>query len=547
MDKANQARGENGKRRLNGVYYTPKELAIVLVEWAIGNGEGNILDPSCGTGVFLEAAMETVGKQRTSGEHRKVIGVDIDPAVASETESRLGDSICSIVVNDFLITAPTDLDGFPFQAVVGNPPYVRHHWVNGVARDGAALAAKEFSHKLPGRSSLWAYFVLHAMRFLNNEGSLAMVVPESLLQTNYGQVVQEALVGRFAETYAIRIHERVFAGTDEVAVILAATGEGPGTFLVKDVSTASEIAEILNGPKTRTLDSEDSCGFRRVYHPECFDLLHKFIAESSFAVLEEMAEIRIGIVTGANDYFVFTPNEVKSSEIPNSCFVPVITRSAWLKGIDFTVKDRLKLTELDGRSMLCVPTQASFGNQGVVAWIKRGEMAKCHERYKCQQRNPWYLVQTKGQSDAFVTCCRAGYPRLSLNSGGVKATNVLHFINWKEGVIPRDVAIGFLTTVTAAYSEIYGRWYGGGVLKIEPGLLKNIPVPTTTRVSRKQIVEIDALLRSGKEEDARILADSIVLENGYGFSSHELRRLRTALAELSAKRKRFRRRDGNVG
>ena len=42
-------------RRLRGAYYTPPAIAKFILQWGInGSNDLNILEPSCGNGVFLE-------------------------------------------------------------------------------------------------------------------------------------------------------------------------------------------------------------------------------------------------------------------------------------------------------------------------------------------------------------------------------------------------------------------------------------------------------------------------------------------------------------
>jgi hypothetical protein len=125
------------------------------------------------------------------------------------------------------------------------------------------------------------------------------------------------------------------------------------------------------------------------------------------------------------------------------------------------------------------------------------------------------------------------------------ATNALNTAIWKGRVNSKSVAVGFLTTIPAAYAELHGRWYGGGVLKIEPGTLKDIPVPLAM-VPPKIYKIIDDRLREGDELGARILADRAVLERGLGFSSAEIGKLREALSALSAMRVPTRRGYGNA-
>ena len=43
--------------KLRGGYYTPPELATWLCQWAIRSKDDQILEPSCGNGIFLSAAI----------------------------------------------------------------------------------------------------------------------------------------------------------------------------------------------------------------------------------------------------------------------------------------------------------------------------------------------------------------------------------------------------------------------------------------------------------------------------------------------------------
>ena len=66
-------------RRLFGVYYTPDNLASLLVRWALAGGRGPVLDPSYGGCAFLEAAVRILSEMDVSTAGKRVYGVDIDP------------------------------------------------------------------------------------------------------------------------------------------------------------------------------------------------------------------------------------------------------------------------------------------------------------------------------------------------------------------------------------------------------------------------------------------------------------------------------------
>ncbi len=46
---------EASKEKLRGGFYTPEPIASFILKWAFnGNKQFDILEPSCGDGVFLE-------------------------------------------------------------------------------------------------------------------------------------------------------------------------------------------------------------------------------------------------------------------------------------------------------------------------------------------------------------------------------------------------------------------------------------------------------------------------------------------------------------
>ena len=125
-------------------------------------------------------------------------------------------------------------------------------------------------------------------------------------------------------------------------------------------------------------------------------------------------------------------------------------------------------------------------------------------------------------------------------------SNALHSVSWKSDpvVTPEAVAVGFLTSAVSAWAELRGRRYGGGVLKIEPGTLKRIPVPLipgAEDVFRK----LDHLLREGREEEARRIADERVLGEGLGLEDADIEVLNQVRADLMEWRRPSRGADGD--
>lgn len=527
-------RGEGiTRRRLLGAFYTPDDLALALTSWALRDGPGPVLDPSYGGCAFLRAAVTTLEEHGVASPGNLVFGVDVDKKCVRYAEGLIAKR--NYHAADFLGLTPSAFGGALFKAVVGNPPYVRHHWLKGARRRAARSAAVASGADLPDTASTWAYFVAHATAFLLPEGRLALLVPEAILQADYARGIRDLLVQRFARTRLIHIRERVFGDTDEPVVIVAAEGKGPGTLQVLAVESADNLDTVLAEDQSTAEHSETVISNGRAIESDVLDLVDETSQHAKVRRLGDLATIRIGFVTGANHFFVRSRADAKALAIPREALVPVVARTQWLKGIQFTKDDHKALADAGRRTLLVRPTPAYSNSEGVKAWIAQGLTEKLDERHKCSVRPDWYRVQPGPAPDAFATCSRLGSPLLIINDAHAPCTNALHALTWKAPlpIAADSIAVSFLCSLTSLWAEIHGRRYGGGVLKLEPGTLRQIPVPI---ISTSLAARIDKLLRTGREAEARLHADEIVLHGGLGLTEHQIRRLQEAQRLLATQR-----------
>lgn len=543
----NSLKDESGisRRRLLGVYYTPDDIATILVQWALAGGSGPVLDPSCGGFAFLDAAIRFLSEKQLSGATSLVCGVDIDPdcfGKGCRTEP-LVEIRC--VKDDFLSILPHELPGSPYAAIVGNPPYVRHHWIKGKQRNSARAVVAESAVSLPGTASLWAYFLLHSLRFLSDGGRLAMLLPQAILQADYAAPIRETLANSFRCTKLIQIRHRLFADTDEAAVVAACSGFGArGEIQTLAVESAADIQSVL---------TESS---QYPQNPFCFPLGAAEVGSKSVALLHEiarrpelmrlgdMADVRIGLVTGANQYFVRSVEDLDGLEIPGSLRHPIVARARWLKGLDFTIADHEAHAEKEEAAFLVRPAGAAE-DQLVQTWIEAGVEEGFHTRYKCSLRKDWFRVELPPPSDAFATCARAGSPMVVLNRAQFQNTNATHCVTWNSDfkAKPEAVVVGFLTSAVSTWAELWGRRFGGGALKIEPSTLKNAPIPVV-RGAEDVFEKLDRMLRDGQEERARRIADVRVLREGLGLEDQEIKTLQGLRSQLMEWRRPIRQEAG---
>src|SRR5688500_7629191 len=81
----------DGNRKSRGAFFTPPAIAEFLAAWALASGPGaRVLDPTCGDGVFLRAAGDTLRSMGGARDLRQqVFGVDVHAASLSAARSVL--------------------------------------------------------------------------------------------------------------------------------------------------------------------------------------------------------------------------------------------------------------------------------------------------------------------------------------------------------------------------------------------------------------------------------------------------------------------------
>lgn len=531
-------RPEMHRRRLLGAYYTPESLASILVRWALENGPGTVLDPSFGGCAFLNAASRVLAEKGVTEPSRLIFGVDVDPACVKYVRSseKLIEDNC--IIRDFLELSPREVPGAPFRAIVGNPPYIRHHWLKGATRFAARAAATNSGVSLSARASTWAYFLVHALSFLAPDGRLAMLVPEAILQADYAVPIREALGARFKQVSLIHVRDRLFDGTDEPVVVVAASGYGKrGKVSVDGVGSAENLEYVLTRPRAKRRGPYVNAINGRRILPGTIQLLEELIQDNSVHRLAKFATVRIGFVTGANSHFIRSRQDIRRLRIPREAWLPVVARTQWLSGLDFRKEDHQQISAAGGRAFLVRPNTAHKAHEGIQHWIAEGMQSAVHERFKCARRAEWFRVELPQVPDAFATCTRFGSPLLVLNSAGHRCSNTLHSVHWQHNltVAPQAVAVGFLTSLVSVWAELHGRRYGGGVLKLEPGTLNNVPLPLVPDAA-SAFTELDRLIRTGQEDHARMRADELVLGKGLNLSHVDIRRLQRARSLLMSQR-----------
>jgi adenine-specific DNA-methyltransferase len=526
-------------RRL-GVYYTPDRIARGLVRWALAGGADRLLDPSCGDGRFVKAASDELADASLGG-NPLVVGIDVDEDVVAALRADAAPHTRFHARDFFSVPSASCVDG-PFGAVVGNPPFIRHHWQDGDVLERARERAAEAGVTLSGLSDLWAYFVVHATQHVALDGRLGLVLPVAATQVDYAREVISFLRRSFGRLELIVLQERVFADAREQAVVLLGSGRGGTTDDVRTAvaATVDDLLTRLSARRRGGAPSDVPAGVVpwkwQLLSPEARSVWSQLGDEPGVSSLADLARVRIGTVTGANGVFVRPAEDPVFAE-PGVRSVAVLSSSRHLEHAVWREKDhRVSGGQRSGGRLLVVAKDhVPTGLLGEI--IDDAEADGVHERRHCESREPWYALTDLDAPDAFLGYMGASPPRLVLNAAGATCTNAVHRITWL-GDDGRSAAASSWSSLFRLGAELHGRHYGGGVLKLEPAAAKRLPVVADAALADR-VDTIDALTRGSQTAKARDLADRSVA-SALGASKTDMRLLGES-AELLAGLRRVRR------
>ena len=509
-----------------------------------------VFEPSCGEADIILAAGKRL-KGLGARPHRwgdQLHGIEIFEASAQDAKRLLQEAgfDSNVFVGDFFEHLPD----VAYDAVVGNPPFVRYQSFAGNRRARGREAALAQGVRLSGLANAWAAFVVKAAGHLAGDGRLALVLPAELLSVIYAQEVRRFLLRRFAKIRLIAFDERVFPGVLEEVILLLAEGSG-GT-------------DCLEVHQTRNVDSlmpVEALNWRHYLTRDDEKWTPALVGDEALAIYEALVEDRceqlgrwgsayLGAVTGSNGFFTLTQSEAHGlglRELDVIRISPPGTRH--LRKPTFSNHDWNRLANDGANCLLLSP--AGEPSDNALQYIARAETDGVPKAYKCSVRQPWWRVPLVKTPDLFLAYMNQDCPRLVTNSAGVDILNSVYGIRLspERMQMGRDVLpIACLNSVTLFGAELVGRAYGGGLLKMEPREADRLPVPSFEHLGliekpiRNVAPEVERLLLGGDLAAAVQMIDGIVLSN---VSVQELCSLKGARNRLLERRRARGRRVGN--
>ena len=482
-----------------------------------------------------------------------------------------------------------DKDRRGFDIVIGNPPYVRQEKIGPpLVREPTNDQKKKYKdalmksvqgawpkyfeggkRKLDGKSDLYIYFYLHGLKLLHDDGAFAFITSNSWLDVGYGAELQEWLL-RFGRVRFIFDNEvkRSFKSAD-VNTAIAILGRGTNdekqnaksvarfimwrvpfeqassALLWQEIESADErcirqefrlrpftqntLKQEGADPEKPDVYSGNKWGGKYLRAPEIYDVILEK-GKNKLVRLGDVADVRFGIKTGANEFFCLNVEQVRQWGIEKKYLKPII------KSPRECSKIVIPNSDFKTQLFVCHDEKSGLKNTAALAYIKWGEKQGFHERPSTRSRARWWDAGVRTMPRINANYLIDKVMRFFVREEGFLVTNVFH-----EFHVPKEscwqTAVAANSSLLQLAANVSGRAnFGDGLMKIETYEAANLQTVNPALLSATEcasaLAQTERLNLDG--EDRRVL-DSIVFD-ALKLSKGEREAVYEAVVDLVAKR-----------
>lgn len=463
-------------RRQMGQFATPHELSRQIVSETIGylcTGATKLrmLEPSMGIGSFVSSALMVMPERI-----EEISGYELDEDFYSAAVKIWRGWPVLPIKGDFTKTAPHER----FDIVFANPPYVRHHAIGLEEKIRLQkLVGDKIGIHISGLAGLYCHFMLLSYLWMKPGAVGAWLIPTEWMTVNYGEALREFLTDKVK---LLRIHS--FA-SDDVRFSDALVSSCVVWFRKAD----PDEDDVLFTFGTNIEKPARSCRihvrdlrFSKKWPPR------RKNEKGQGGTLGEHFVIRRGIATGDNGYFVLQEEDARRRRIPKRFLRPMLPSPRYLT-VDHVTTDHDGVPSNAKRQFLfdCTGFELSDLPNAVREYLEIGASTTGKKRL-CASRNVWYAQEQRQPTQFLCSYMGRGDGKTSpvrfiLNDSKAIAANSFLMLYPKAGLKaildqdPQSAEIVWRMMIQIPSTAIMasGRSYGGGLYKVEPKELANVP------------------------------------------------------------------------
>ncbi len=494
LQEALDAKKDLPIRNRMGQFATPTGLALDIQRYAkafLSNHQiVRFLDPAIGTGSFYSALLEVFSQSQIG----TAVGYEIDPHYGKPAAKLWNETDLDLRLDDFTQAKSPDY-AEKYNLLICNPPYVRHHHIPTDEKQRLKLQARDASGvEVNGLAGLYCYFLCLCHRWMA-EGCIAgWLIPSEFMDVNYGTSVKHYLLSKVTLLHIHRFDPNDVQFSDALtsSAVVWIRNESPrnghkvrftfgGTLQNPKLDRIVPVEVLRRSRKWTQYPMNQAC--QTAYGP----------------VLSDFFAIKRGLVTGNNNFFILSEHEIRRRELPIEAFKPILPSPRYLPD-DIITDDQNGNPMLEHRLFLLDPpwreNEIKDRYPSLWEYLEEGKAKGVADSYICRHRTLWYAQENRPPAPFVCTYLgrsdkKNGRPfRFILNDSQATAANVYLMLYPKEPIdcVLRDSpdqkrkVWEHLNKISPHLLLGEGRVYGGGLHKLEPKELGNVPVESLAEI-----------------------------------------------------------------
>lgn len=405
---------------------------------------------------------------------------------------------------------------------------------------------KRFGLPFTKHTNAWVPFVIAALAMLRPGGRLGMVVPSEIFHIPHSQSLRRFLAEQCSRILLLDPEEIWFGETLQGTVLLMAekkydrTEKSQGVAVVpvrgrkqleSDPEAIFQCAGFTNGS---TIEGKWMPVFLT---REERKLVSELRADKKVRPFSEQADVDVGIVTGANKFFLVPDSVVEAFGMQRWAH-PMFGRSEHAQGLVYSRADHAanKRAGLPANFLWFQDEELADYPAKVRAYLDSGLSQKLHTRYKCRVRTPWYKVPSVYVAPVGMLKRAHNIPRLILNSAKAYTTDTAYRIKPLRATA-EALVFSFVNSLTCLTAELEGRHYGGGVLELVPSEIERLLLPVV-ECSAAQLATVDENYRKAETDLVFLRAQDVTVLGKIGVGKSDQEVLYNAWLRLRGRRQR---------
>lgn len=410
-----------------------------------------------------------------------------------------------------------------FDCIVGNPPYTRQEEITEITEkkgykesliDKALYYGRQKLADISKRAGIHAYFFVHGTKFLKNGGRFGFIVSNSWMDVDYGKGLQELFLKNYKIVAIIESKvERWFEDADiNTCIIILEKCQDKKerdenlvrfVYLSKPLRHFIPPAHDMWEKQKQRLDAIENLKKTILFHnnsyqtdeyriypkkqselweegfdaeegkytgskwgkylraPEIFfKILEK--SKNKLVPLKEIADVRFGIKTGANEFFYLTEEEIKEKGIEKEFWMHKDDKGDWvpnyvLKSPQECKSIIIKPDILKHRVLLINKDKKHLKGTHILRYLNEGERKGFDKRPTCESRSPWYNLGNQQPPDGLWFKAFNERVLAPLNIYRLFSSDRFYAIYLHNKIYKNRLFLYLNSTLAALIVELFGR------------------------------------------------------------------------------------------